>query len=262
MNHWIGLGGGAVLGALVGSYCATILLRWPQGEGAAFGRSRCDSCAAPLGPGALVPIVSYLRQRGRCTRCGARIPRDHLRIELGAAAIGGLSGLLFAAQLGAALATAAFGWILLSLAAFDLRHFWLPDRLTLPLAALGLLVNGLLAGPGLASALIGAAAGFIGLQLAAWTYRAIRGREGLGGGDPKLLGAIGAWVGWQALPLTLFAAAMLGLGAAALLGLRGGSLAATTRLPFGAALAAAAWPLWIWLLLGGDPLGLGLGAIG
>lgn len=249
MAPWLGLLLGVVLGALLGSYGATLLTRWPRGESANFGRSRCDSCAAPLGAASLVPVLSYLAQRGRCRSCGEAIAAGHLRVELGAAAIGGLSGLLLAGAPAAALASAGLGWFLLLLALFDLRHFWLPDRLVLPLAALGLLANALGIGPGLAAAAIGAAAGFLALSAVALAYRALRGHDGLGGGDPKLLGAIGAWIGWQALPWTVFLAAMLGLLAAVVLALRGRRIDGAFRLPLGAAFAAAAWPVWLWLLL-------------
>ena len=106
------------------------------------------------------------------------------------------------------LAGALFGWVLLTLALLDAGHFWLPDKLTLPLLLLGLaIVNE----PPLLHRLIGAAAGYAVLALIALAYRAARGREGLGGGDPKLLAAIGAWLGWQALPFVLLAASLAGL---------------------------------------------------
>lgn len=251
MLPWIALALGALSGALIGSYGGTLLARWPRGESATFGRSRCDSCAAPLGATQLVPVLSFLVQRGRCRRCAAAIAPGHLWIELGAMTVGGISGLLFADTPATAAASAVAGWLLLLLAAFDLRHFWLPDRLVLPLAALGLAVNALGIGPGLTDAVIGALGGFLALWAIARGYRLLRGREGLGGGDPKMLGAIGAWIGWQALPFTVFLAALLGLLAAGILALRGRAVDGEFRLPLGAALAAAAWPLWLWGLLAG-----------
>ncbi|MGF1550235.1 MAG: prepilin peptidase [Sphingomonadaceae bacterium] len=138
-----------------------------------------------------------------------------------------------------------FGWWLLLLAAFDSRHYWLPDPLTLPLVPLGLLVAAFDIGPPLAARAIGAAAGFASLHLVAVLYRAARGREGLGGGDPKLFAAIGAWLGWAQLPLVLLAAGIAGLAALALRRLRGERIALGDRLALGALMAVAAWPLWL-----------------
>lgn len=142
------------------------------------------------------------------------------------------------------LAGAVFGWMLLAAGAIDAEHFWLPDALTLPLAALGLAAS--LAGePPLADRLIGLAAGFGSLWLIGWSYRRLRGREGLGGGDPRLFGAIGAWLGWQALPVVLVIAGLAGLGAVAIAVLRGRDVTATTQLPLGSLMAVAAFPVWL-----------------
>ncbi len=245
MSQIAALALGGVIGATAGSFLATILIRWPQGLAVSQGRSRCDGCAAPLGAASLVPIISFLVRKGRCCNCGAAIPRDHLTIELLAAAIGGISAGLFAAMPLLALATALFGWMLLLLAALDWRHFWLPDLLTLPLGALGLAVSVSGIGPEPMAALIGVASGYAGLTLIGWTYRAMRGRDGLGGGDPKLLGAIGAWLGWQALPWVLTAAAGIGLVLALAASVSGRTPGLATKLPLGALLALAAWPLWV-----------------
>ena len=93
--------------------------------------------------------------------------------------------------------------------------------------------------------LIGAAAGFLALALIAFAYRRLRGREGLGGGDPKLLAAIGAWLGWQQLPFVMLGAGLLGLAAVLLRAARGETIAATDRLPLGTLMALAAWPIWL-----------------
>ncbi|MEO7826501.1 MAG: prepilin peptidase, partial [Allosphingosinicella sp.] len=93
--------------------------------------------------------------------------------------------------------------------------------------------------------LFGAAAGFASLYLIGRLYRALRGRDGLGGGDPKLLGAIGAWLGLMHIPFVLVGAGLIGLAALLLKRLRGGSVAAADRLPLGALMALAAWPIWI-----------------
>ena len=234
---------GLLLGAIVGSFLATILIRWPQGESALGGRSRCDSCGAALGPFALVPIVSFLVMRGRCRSCGTPIDGRHLVIELAAALLGMVAFAAHPLPLG--LVTAVVGWWLLLVAALDLEHHWLPDRLTLPLIPLGLAAGWAGFGPPLAERLAGAALGWTALALIAFAYVRLRGREGMGGGDPKLLGAIGAWLGAFQLPFVLLGAGLLGLAAVLSLRLRGETVTATTRLPLGTLMALAAWPLWL-----------------
>ena len=231
---------GALLGLIFGSFIANLVIRWPQGRSVIAGRSACDSCGATLGPGELIPVFSHLLQRGTCRSCHAPIDRRHLMIELAAAMIGA-TALFVSPDLNGA-AGALFGWFLLALAVLDVEHFWLPDALTLPLMALGLIAAALLR-PDLAEMrMIGAALGYTGLSLIGWAYRKLRGRVGLGGGDPKLLGAIGAWLGWPLLPFVLLLASLVGLGA---LLLRREKVTAATRVPLGALMALAAWPIWL-----------------
>jgi leader peptidase (prepilin peptidase) / N-methyltransferase len=238
---WTALG--FVLGAIAGSFLAAILFRWPSGRSVVRGRSRCDSCGESLGARDLVPILSYFLVRGRCRKCGVAIDRKHLAAEAGAALIGLTA--IAAHPLYIAIFTALFGWWLFLLAALDVEHHWLPDRLTLPLIPAGLAVGWLGIGPPLEPRLIGAVAGFASLALIAWAYRRLRGRQGLGGGDPKLFAAIGAWLGWGQLPFVMLGAGLVGLGAILVMRLRGAKVAATDRLPLGALLALAAWPIWL-----------------
>lgn len=226
---------GAISGVIVGSFLATLIIRWPKGEQAVVGRSRCDQCERELGPLELVPIVSRLWLRGRCRACEAAIDPTHAQLEMGAAIVG-------AAALGLApdpsgLALALFGWMLLPLAWLDWRHLWLPHRLVLPLALGGLAFGGLL-GASLIDRIIGGLAGWAALSLLSLTYRLARGREGLGQGDPKLLGAIGLWLGWVPLAPVLALAAALGIAVALSRG-----LSSKDSLPFGTMLSMAAWPM-------------------
>jgi leader peptidase (prepilin peptidase)/N-methyltransferase len=237
---------GALFGLVIGSFAATVVVRMPRDRSALAGRSACDGCGRTLKAWELLPLASYVAARGKCRTCGAAIDPIHPQIEIAAALIGALSAALL--QPLPALIAALFGWTLLVLAALDLRHFWLPDRIVLPLGLTGLAVNAADIGPGIVSAAIGAAAGFGVLWAVGAAYHALRKRRGLGGGDPKLLGAIGAWVGWAPLPLVLMGAALLGIVVVLLDRLRGGEVAATTRVAFGALLAAAAWPAWILVL--------------
>ncbi|GGI84079.1 type 4 prepilin-like proteins leader peptide-processing enzyme [Polymorphobacter multimanifer] len=233
-----------VVGLLLGSFIAGLSWRWPRGEDALSGRSRCASCGATLRAHELVPVLSWLVQRGRCRRCGAAVPARHLAIELAAAVVvvapiavaSGLEGV----------AGAGFGLSLLLLLVLDAEHFWLPDAVVWPLAGLGLWL-----GLGnLPARAIGAVAGFGLLWLIAVGYRRLSGREGMGAGDPKLLGAIGAWLGWAALPLVVLGASLLGLALVAADRLRGRDVARDTMLPLGALLAAVAFPLWLLLAAG------------
>lgn len=234
---------GFVLGAIIGSFLAAALIRWPEGRSVLKGRSHCDSCGKTLSPRDLVPILSWFLVRGRCRHCGAEIDRKHLAVEAGGALIG-ITAIL-AHPLPTALFTAIFGWWLFLLAALDVEHQWLPDRLTLPLIPAGLAIAWLGIGPPLDDRLIGAAAGFASLFLIGWAYRNLRGREGLGGGDPKLFAAIGAWLGWPQLPFVLLGAGLLGFASILMMRLRGQSVSATDRLPLGTLMALAAWPIWL-----------------
>jgi leader peptidase (prepilin peptidase)/N-methyltransferase len=232
----------ALLGLAIGSFIGVLTLRWPAGDAFVTGRSRCDHCGATLGLAELVPLLGFAMLGGKCRHCGDRIAWRHPAIELAAATIGALALALHPGVAG--WAGAVFGWALLALAILDAEHFWLPDALTLPLLAAGLLL-GLWLAPPLADRAIGAVAGWMMLTLVALGYRLLTGREGLGGGDPKLLAAIGAWLGWLALGPVLLGASLIGLGAALLARLAGRAVSGRTQLPLGTLMALAAWPAWL-----------------
>ena len=227
---------GAVAGAIVGSFLATLIIRWPRGEQAVSGRSRCDSCDRELSPIEMIPVASWFVTRGRCRSCGAPIPRLHFGIELASAVLASVALALQPSLQGAALAV--FWLLLLAPAVLDARHYWLPDSLTIALAAGGLLLGGYATGAGLIERLVGGGAGFTGLWLVGLLYRWLRDREGLGAGDPKLFGAIGLWIGWEALPMVLLISALIGLATALSQG-----RTRFDRMPFGTLLAVGAM-LW------------------
>lgn len=206
------------------------------------GRSACDGCGRTLRAAELVPLLGWAWGRGRCRTCGARIDPRHVAFEIGCVAIGALSAWVAPGMAGAF--GAAFGWLLLTLAALDAAELWLPDPLVIALALLGV-AGAPFAPPDLGERLIGGAAGFGSLWAIGAGYARLRGREGLGGGDPKLFGAIGLWLGWRVLPLVLLLAALVGLGLVLFKRLRGRAMARDTALPFGAFLAVAAYPAWI-----------------
>lgn len=141
-----------------------------------------------------------------------------------------------------------FAWTLLALAWIDWRTGRLPDLLTLSLCAAGLFVGAL--GGGTLDHILGAVAGFTGSALIAFGYRYWRGREGLGGGDVKFFGAIGAWLGWQLLPMAI----LLSCLSALTLALVWRRTAPTATLPFGPFIAAAGWAVWAWQIASRVPL--------
>ena len=148
------------------------------------------------------------------------------------------------------LMTAALGWALVVIATVDGEHFWLPDGFTLPLIGAGLLAAWLTAPQELVARSIGAVAGFVTLAVLAWAYRRGRGREGLGGGDPRLFAGAGAWVGWLGLPSVLVwaSAAAFSVIAARLIVRR--KVSGADRLPFGVFLAVGLWLTWLYGPLG------------
>ena len=242
----IGLAAGA-LGAIVGSFLGAALIRLPKRRSVVSGRSRCDSCKRVLGPLELVPILSYAALRGRCRGCKSAIDRGQVVAEIGGAMVGVAAALV--ARDGAMLAIGlVLGWQLLLLGLLDLRHLWLPDRLVSLLAVTGLIPALLVAASNvqlLAGPLLGAALGFGLLWLAALVYRGWRGREGLGAGDPKLLGAIGLWLGPAGVIETLLGACLIGLAAVAALALARRAPAADTALPLGTLLALAGFAVYL-----------------
>ena len=240
----------AGLGPIAGSFIGLVSVRLPLGEGMVGGRSRCRACGRALAPWNLVPVVSYVAAQGRCAGCGERISIRYPLIELACAAMGAWAAVSQPTWIAAAF-TAFLGWQLLLIAVVDAEHQWLPDRLTLPLLATGLAAAALLPVPTLRDGVIGAAAGFAGLWVLSRAYRRLRGREGLGGGDPYLLAAIGAWTGWMGLPSVLVWASTAGLSLVVAQRLTGRAVSASDRLPFGVFLGIGAWLTW---LLG--PIGL------
>lgn len=219
---WAALFGGA-LGLAVGSYLATVVLRWPAGDSANRGRSRCDACGRQLRWYELVPLASYLAVRGRCRTCLAPIGPVSPLME----AACGLTGAFFFV-IGAP-ALAPMVWLLIILAFFDVLFLWLPNRLVLVLAVTCLIVPN---GPSIEMRLAGGLIGFASLWLVGWGFRLTTGKVGLGGGDPKLFGAIGLWCGALQLPLVMVVACVIGLADAGVRWLLGSDIRGL-RLPLG-----------------------------
>jgi leader peptidase (prepilin peptidase) / N-methyltransferase len=209
-------------------------------------RSACPSCKAPIKAWQNIPIVSWLALRGRCAACKTKISIRYPLVELTT----GLLSVWVAWHFGfgtPALCALLITWTLIALTGIDIDHQLLPDTLTLPLMWGGLLaaiVVGPMVGVALPvsarDAIIGACAGYTSLWLVYHLFKLVTGKEGMGYGDFKLFAALGAWLGWQVLPLIILLSAATGavLGILMIL-LRGRDRAAP--MPFGPYLAAAGW---------------------
>lgn len=244
LPYGMGVAFAAFFGLVLGSFIATLVLRWPAGR-SLLGRSQCDGCGRALRALDLIPLFSAMMFRGCCRTCRAEIDPFHGRVELGSALVGAIALAAMPGTVG--WMWALFGWMLLPLALLDARHFWLPDRLNALLAVTGLLLAGPMLGTSLSDRWIGALAGGGLLALVAWAYRRSRGADGMGGGDPKLVAAIGAWLGWQALPLMLLLASVGGIAWALAVQRKGDPSLAKRRIPFGVFACTAAFvavPIW------------------
>ena len=200
-------------------------------------RSACPSCNRQITALENIPLVSYLVLRGKCAGCAAPIGLRYPAVEALTAALSAYVAWHFGFGIAAGGAL-LFTWAMIALTFIDLDTYYLPDGITLPLLWLGLLlnINGTFAP--LSAAVIGAAAGYLSLWAVYWAFRWATGKEGMGYGDFKLLGAIGAWLGWPMLPLTLLLSslvgAVIGIGLIVFAG-RGRSV----PIPFGPYLAVA-----------------------
>lgn len=201
--------GAAILGAIFGSFIGALVIRWPLGRSVIHGRSECDGCGYQPNALELIPIISFLALRGKCRKCGCTIDNIHLVSEIVAAGIAALAFALLPLQ--DATGFAVFGLLALPLVLLDIRHHWLPDRLTLLLALTGLAAAFWLWPDELALRLVGAALAYLLLEILRRGYRRYRNIEGMGAGDPKLFGAIALWTGPYALPLIMLLASGIGI---------------------------------------------------
>ncbi len=233
---------------LIGSFLGVLVTRLPQRKPFIFGRSRCEVCAHPLGAGDLVPLFSFLALGGRCRYCAAALGWLYPAVETGAIFLA-----IWAASVASGWilwASCVLAWTLWALALIDSRDGILPDALTLPLLVLGLVVTFASTPTQLVDSALGAAIGYLFVVALRWLYARWRRREGIGLGDAKLLAAAGAWVGWIGLPSVVLIASVLALAGALVLGLRGRRLSGELSIPFGPALCAALWLVWLYGPLG------------
>jgi leader peptidase (prepilin peptidase)/N-methyltransferase len=172
-------------------------------------RSACPSCKRPIAATENIPLLSWIVLRGKCAGCNARISPRYPAVEALTAALSAYVAWHFGFGMAAAGAL-LFTWAMIALTFIDLDTFYLPDSITLPLLWLGLLFNINSTYAPLPGAVIGAAAGYLSLWSVFWIFKWATGKEGMGYGDFKLLAAIGAWLGWQMLPLTILLSSLVG----------------------------------------------------
>ena len=230
-ERWALLTAALVFGALIGSFLNVVIYRLPlmmerawadelalaqektPAEQERFNlvtpRSRCSKCGHKITALENIPIVSWLALRGKCSACGTRIGARYPLVELATASLFLVCALTFGATW-QTIAAMFFCAMLVALTGIDLDTQLLPDQLTLPLLWLGLLINIVGVFARLPDAVIGAAVGYLTLWSVYWLFKLITGREGMGYGDFKLLGALGAWFGWQALPMLLLISSVVG----------------------------------------------------
>ena len=256
-----------LFGLIVGSFLNVVILRLPRmmqaewrasaaeilgqpatvsakpGVNLSQPRSTCGHCSTPIKAHHNIPLLSFLMLRGRCSNCSHPISLQYPAIELCSAVL----AMLVVATFGMVPFTGfalIFTWTLLAAAMIDWHTQFLPDALSLPLLWLGLLISlGHGAGFALvdpATAIIGAAAGYLILWVVFQVFLLVTGKEGMGYGDFKLLAVIGAWLGWQALPMVLLVASLAGAIVGGTL-MATGVLARGKPMPFGPWLAIAGW---------------------
>lgn len=206
--------------------------------------SRCPHCSHLIRAWENIPVVSYLFLGGKCFQCKAPISKRYPLVEL---ACGLLSAFIawhfgFGWQAGAMLVLTSG---LLSMSLIDADHQLLPDAIVLPLLWLGLIVNSFGLFTSLTDALWGAVAGYLVLWCVFWLFKLITGKEGMGYGDFKLLAMLGAWGGWQILPLTILLSSIVGAVLGLIL-LRLRNVETSTPIPFGPYLALAGWIALLW----------------
>ncbi|WP_010220623.1 prepilin peptidase [Pseudomonas donghuensis] len=206
--------------------------------------SQCPHCAHRIRPWENIPVISYLALRGRCSSCQARISPRYPLVELASGALTLFVAWRFGVT-GTALALLLLSWGLLAMSMIDIEHHLLPDALVLPLLWLGLIVNAFEMFVPLEDALWGTVAGYLSLWSVFWLFKMLTGKEGMGYGDFKLLAMLGAWGGWQILPLTLLLSSLLG-AVIGLIMLRLQRKQASTPIPFGPYLAIAGWIALLW----------------
>jgi leader peptidase (prepilin peptidase)/N-methyltransferase len=206
--------------------------------------SACPHCGHRIRPWENIPLLGYAFLKGRCSSCRIRISIRYPVVEL----LGGIAGGLAAWHFGlglAALAAAGLSWALIALSAIDFDHQLLPDAITLPALWAGILLNLDALYVPLEASVVGAAAGYLSLWSVYQVFKLLTGKEGMAAGDFKLLAMLGAWLGWQQLPLIILLSSALGAVVGISLIVFKGH-AREKPIPFGPYLAIAGWIALFW----------------
>jgi leader peptidase (prepilin peptidase)/N-methyltransferase len=206
--------------------------------------SRCPHCGHKITASENIPVVSYLLLKGRCSACKAKISPRYPIIE----AVTAILSVLVAAHFGfgwAALAGLFFTWALIALTMIDIDRQLLPDNITLPFLWIGLAISLWPVFVPSQTAIIGALAGYLSLWSVYWVFKKLTGKEGMGFGDFKLLAMLGAWMGWQMLPVIILLSSAVGAVVGILMIITRGR-DKNIPIPFGPYLAAAGWIALLW----------------
>ena len=236
------------VGAIIGSFLNVVIHRGParwelvedeSREGSlATPRSYCPLCKTPIKRRHLLPIVSFFALQGKCAACSNPISKRYVTVEFCGALAALLSAIVFGPSI-EAICASIFLWLLIALAVIDLETGFLPDVLTITLIFLGIAFNTIDMFTPMPDAIIGAFAGYAIFRVIGAAFLALRGLEGLGLGDAKLLAGLGAWLGWQALAPIVLIGALTNLAIIAFMVSRGAKIERETEIPFGPALAMA-----------------------
>jgi len=256
-----------VFGLIIGSFLNVVILRVPallehdwrcqcqellelktaeeeKPPGIVFARSKCPKCGHSIGASENIPLLSYILLRGKCSSCKTRISLRYPLVEFCTAVLFTLTIWHFGLNL-QGLTAVMLTACLIALAGIDTDHQLLPDNMTLPLLWAGVLINFWSVHTDLASSVMGAIAGYLVLWSIYHLFRLLTGKEGMGYGDFKLLAALGAWMGWQFLPLIILLSSVVG-AAVGLSLMATGKLQRDKPMPFGPFIAAAGWIALIW----------------
>ncbi|MFD3299750.1 prepilin peptidase [Aquipseudomonas alcaligenes] len=256
-----------LLGLLVGSFLNVVIYRLPvmmqrdwrkqareilelpeEPEQGTFNlvlpNSCCPHCGHQIRPWENIPVLSYLFLRGKCAGCKAPISKRYPLVELACGVLSGYVAVHFGFGWQAA-GMLLLTWGLLAMSMIDCDHQLLPDALVLPLLWLGLIANQFGLFSSLEDALWGAIAGYLSLWSVYWLFKLLTGKEGMGYGDFKLLAMLGAWGGWQVLPLTILLSSLVGAVLGVIM-LRLRNQETSTPIPFGPYLAIAGWIALLW----------------
>lgn len=211
--------------------------------------SACPACGGAVAACHNIPVLSYLLLRGCCAHCGTKISIRYPLLEAATAILSLIVAWVFGPSWQLLLAL-PFTWTMIALSVIDIDHKLLPDSMTLPLLWAGLLASLFQSGDGalftdVSSSVIGAAAGYLSLWSVYQVFKLLTGKEGMGYGDFKLLAALGAWIGWELLPLVIMLSAAVGAVVGTAMIMLGGN-SRDTQIPFGPYLAAAGWIALLW----------------